>query len=163
MTAQPALTFEDAEFAIDGVNAAMIEEDWDEAWPWLEKAIVRFPQVRQKYTEASIYRRLMRGEMQLWVAWAIREEKVIGAVVTEIVTEPKHPDKLFMAIPLVGGEQWHRWGDSMWNTLKAWGRAQNCTHVLAYGRKGWQRLYGFDEIGKTGDGILVMIRRLKEH
>lgn len=161
MTGQ-ALALEEAEFAVDGVRADNIEEEWDEAWPYLERAIARFPEVQNKFSEASIYRKLMRGEMQLWIALAISDVRMIGAVVTEIITDPKHPGKLFMAIPLVGGEQWHKWGDSMWNTLKAWGRSKGCTHALGYGRKGWQRLYGFDPVGKTEDGVLVMIRKLKE-
>lgn len=157
-----ALKLEDAEFAIDGVRPDMLDNDWDEAWPYLERAIDRFPTVRHRYTEASLYRRIMRGETQLWIAWDVLEEGITGAVATEIITDPKHPDKLFMAIPLVGGDKWNKWGDAMWNTLKAWGRSKGCTHALGYGRKGWQRLYGFDPVGKTEDGVMVMIRKLKD-
>lgn len=156
------LKLEDADYAIDGVRADELDDDWDEAWPYLERAIARFPQVHGKYTETSLYRRIMRGETQLWIAWDLHEECITGAAATEIITDDKHPDKLFMAIPLVGGDKWNKWGDAMWNTLKAWGRSKGCTHALGYGRKGWQRLYGFDPVGKTEDGIMVMIRKLKD-
>lgn len=157
-----ALKLEDAEYAIDGVGPEELDADWDQAWPYLERAIERFPNVRNQYTEASLYRRVMRGETQLWIAWDVGEEAITGAVATEIITDPKYPGQIFAAIPLVGGDNWNKWGDAMWLTIKAWARSHGCSHVLAYGRKGWQRLYGFDPVGKTEDGILVMARKLKD-
>jgi hypothetical protein len=157
-----SIALEYAEYAIDGVLPEQLNDDWDDAWPWLEKAIDRFPHIRNKYTEASIFRKILSSEKQLWIAWSIHDECIVGAAITEIIIESKYPNELLMAIPLVGGKGWNKWGDSLWNTLKAWGRSKGCTYALGYGRKCWQRLYGFDPIGKTEDGIIVMIRRLKD-
>ncbi len=157
---QPAIAW-----AVDGVARGDLEQVWDGAWPYLLDAIKRGARlgVTKSYTEAEVYRNLMRGEQQLWIGWSYAENRVVGAVLTEIFDDDKHPGHKFLSIPLVGGEHWMEWGDTMWILLKQWGRAKGCTAALAYGRKGWSRLYGFDECGMSEDGIPVFIRRLKEH
>lgn len=152
-------------WAVDGVPGAELEHVWDSAWPYLERAIRRGMRMgsAKPYTEAEIYRNLMRGEQQLWIGWSYAENRLVGAVITEMFNDDKYPGHKFLSIPLIGAEHWMEWGDTMWNLLKSWGRSKGCTDALAYGRKGWARLYGFDECGTTEDGIPMFIRRLKEH
>lgn len=161
----PPLDMSGVRWAVDGVARDNLEHVWEEAWPYLQWAIKRgiAMGVSKPYTEAEVYRNIMRGEQQLWIGWSYEEDRVVGAVLTEITTDSSHPGHKFLSIPLVGGEHWMNWGDSMWILLKKWGVAQGCTEALAYGRKGWSRLYGFDQIGKTEDGVPVFLRRLKEH
>jgi hypothetical protein len=151
------------EWAIDGVLRQDLHHVWDDAWPYLERAIERFPQASSKYDEKTVLRELLAGRMQLWIGLSFATDSVTGAVLTEVMTDDRYPGMVFMSIPLLGADNWMKWGDTMWNTLKAWGSAQGCTHALGYGRKGWSRLYGFDAIGKTEDGIDIYIRRLKAH
>lgn len=154
---------ESPEVIIDGVLSHHVPLFWNQAWPWLQKAIKRFPQVRRKMNAPRILNDLAHSRAQLWIAWDREEGKCIGAILTEVTLNRGHPDKVLLEIPLVGGTRWNEWGDEIWNLLKAWGRAQGCTHVVAYGRKGWMRLYGFEHYGETDDGIAIMYRELKEH
>lgn len=161
----PPLDMSGVRWAVDGVARGDLEHVWDASWTYLLDAIKRGAAmgVSKPYTEAEVYRNLMRGEQQLWIGWSYGESKVVGAVLTEIFNDDKHPGHKFLSIPLVGADHWMEWGDTMWNLLKKWGAAMGCTDALAYGRKGWSRLYGFDQCGKTEDGVSVFIRRLKEH
>lgn len=151
------------DWAVEGVPRQHLHHVWGKAWPYLQLAVNRFPQVQNKLTDDIVFDRLCSGSMQLWIGWSYADDDVCGAVLTEIITDEKHPGMVFMSIPLVGGDHWMAWGDTLWNTLKAWGSANGCSHALGYGRKGWMRLYGFDPAGKTEDGIPRFIRKLKAH
>ena len=145
----------------EGVQARDLAHVWDDVWPYLRKAIDRFPNAELPYTEEEIVRRLFRKTMQLWIGWNVEEHRVSGALITEITHDDKHPGKVFCSVPLVGGERWNEWGDDLWNEVKKWAVEKGCTHALGYGRKGWKRLYGFDDCGTTQDGIPMFVRRLK--
>jgi hypothetical protein len=149
------------DWAVEGVPVENITDVWAEAWPFLQKAIVRFPNVAEPFTEQMLLESFVSRLRQLWIAWDFVQECIAGALVTEIVTGDKWPGAKGLSIPLVGGRDWNKWGDAMWTTIKAWGVSHRCTHALGYGRKGWCRLYGFDKIGKTADGIDIFVRRLK--
>lgn len=148
-------------YLVDGVRVEHIHRVWEDVWPYLERAIARFPNVPQPYTEGDILTALMRQEMQLWIGWDAVEQRPCGALVTEITKEAKHPDKVFLSIPLVGADNWNAWGDGLWSILKEWGVAHGCTHALGYGRRGWTRLYGFVDCGTTDGGLPMFVRTLK--
>lgn len=134
---------------------------WDRAWPFISKAVERFPNIPDKFTEGMVLERLFRKEFQLWVCWDTFEDKPVGALITEIISDEKHPGKVFMSIPLVGGSNWNAWGDALWSLIKGWGIEKGCTHALGYGRRGWSRWYGFVECGTTDGGLPMFVRTLK--
>jgi hypothetical protein len=146
---------------IDGVRVSNLLHVWDDCWPYLERAVNRIPDLPRRHNEAMILSKLYKRQMQLWVAWDVDRNRACGAVVTEIIGRDDHPDKTFLSIPFVGGEGWNNWGDAMWTLLKQWGAHHGCTHALGYGRKGWKRLYGFVDCGKTSDGVPMFVRTLK--
>lgn len=134
---------------------------WNAAWPFLSKAIARFPDVPVPFTEGDILKSLFARKMQLWIGWNIECHEVVGSLLTEIIRDEEHSDKVFLSIPLVGADDWNAWGDDLWNMLKAWGAEHGCTHALGYGRRGWTRLYGFVECGTTDGGLPMFVRTLK--
>ena len=134
---------------------------WDRAWPFISKAVERFPNIPDKFTEGMVLERLFRKEFQLWVCWDTYQDEPVGALITEIISDEKHPGKVFLSIPLVGGLRWNAWGDGLWNLIKAWGIEKGCTHALGYGRRGWMRWYGFIECGTTDGGLPMFVRTLK--
>lgn len=143
-----------------GVPVEDLHIVWSRAWPYLEKAINRFPNVTEKFNEGEVLRRLFAKEFQLWICWDVDRNIPVGALTTEIITDEKHPGKTFLSIPLVGGDGWNTWGDALWSLIKAWGIEKGCTHALGYGRRGWTRLYGFVECGKTDCGLPKFVRTL---
>lgn len=150
-----------AEWIVEGVPRDSIHHVWADAWPYLESAIKRFPQVSKPYSEENILADLVKGTSQLWIGWSVLENRLVGALITDISQDAKFPGAKFLSIPLVGAEHWMKWGDTLWNVLKSWGAHKGCTHALGYGRKGWTRLYGFSQVGTTSDGIPVFMRKLK--
>ena len=148
-------------YVADGVPLANLHHVWAETWPFLEKAIARFPNVPVKYTEGDLLKSLFAREMQLWIGWDVDENRPVGALITEITRDPRHPDKVFLSIPLVGAENWNAWGDDLWTLIKAWGVEHGCTHALGYGRRGWMRLYGFVDCGTTDGDLPMFVRTLK--
>lgn len=144
-----------------GVPVEDLHYVWDRAWPFLQKAIRRFPNVPVPYTEGMVLAELFNKRQQLWICWDVDRNTPAGAVITEIVTDEKHPGKVFMSVPLVGGVEWNKWGDTLWSLLKAWGIEKGCTHALGYGRRGWTRWYGFVECGTTDGGLPMFVRTLK--
>lgn len=134
---------------------------WSRAWPYLKKAVDRFPNIHRKFTEGEVLRRLFAKDFQLWICWDTDNQKPVGALITEILNDEKHPDKMFLSVPLVGGDGWNDWGDDLWSLIKAWGVEKGCTHALGYGRLGWMRLYGFVEFGTTADHLPRFVRTLK--
>ena len=147
-------------YIVDGVKVADLHHVWEETWPFLEKALKRFPDVPQP-NEGDILKSLFAKDMQLWIGWDTVEQRPIGGLITEITKDERHPGKVFLSIPLVGGENWNAWGDALWTILKAWGVANGCTHALGYGRRGWTRLYGFVDCGTTDGGLPMFVRTLK--
>ena len=151
---------EKAEWIVEGIPRSNLHHVWDDAWPYLKRAIDQFPDVEKPFTEDELLADIILGKRQLWMGWSIAEDKLVGALITDISTDANYPDCKFMSIPLLGADHWMKWGDTLWNVLKSWGAQQGCTHALGYGRKGWTRLYGFTQVGKTSDGIPIFMRKL---
>jgi len=148
-------------YSVTGVLVRDLHHVWTDAWHYLFLAVSRFPNVPEKYTEGEVLSALFSGRMQLWIGWDNDRDELRGALLTEIVKDETHPDKVFLSIPLVGADEWNAWGDELWNMLKAWGAENGCTHALGYGRRGWMRLYGFVECGTTDGGLPMFVRTLK--
>ena len=128
-------------YVVDGVKVADLHRVWDDVWPFLDKAIARFPDVPVPFTEGDILKALFAKDMQLWIGWDTEQHRPVGALITEITHDFRHADKTFLSIPLVGAENWNAWGDELWSLIKRWGIENGCTHALGYGRRGWMRLY----------------------
>lgn len=146
---------------VDGIRADHILHIWDDAWPYLQEAVNRIPGADKIYSEAYVLSSLYKKEFQLWYAWNIPEDRVTGAVTTEILDDAEHPGMRFLHIQLCGADGWNQWGDDMWTLLKDWGVSQGCTHAIICGRKGWKRLYGFVDCGSAPDGRPLYVRSLK--
>ncbi len=149
-------------YVVDGVPVGELHHVWETVWPFLQKAIDRFPNVPNKYNEGLVLQRLFSKDMQLWIGWDCAHHKAVGALVTEIVHDKRHPGKVFLSIPLVGGDNWNAWGDAIWTLIKAWGIEQGCTHALGYGRRGWTRLYGFVDCGTTDGNLPMFVRTIRK-
>lgn len=143
-----------------GVPVEDLHHVWAAVWPFVQKAIDRFPNVENKFTEGTVLQRLFAKELQLWIGWDVDTNRPVGALITEIITDERHPGKIFMSIPMVGGEKWNMWGDALWRMVKAWGLEQGCTHALGYGRRGWTRWYGFVDCGTTDNGLPMFVRSI---
>ena len=82
-------------------------------------------------------------KQQVWIAF--EENKVFGAVVTEILTYPRMTT---LMMHFTGGIELKRWKKPMLETLQRYGKEKNCDLIESYGRSGWGKVFkndGFKE------------------
>ena len=82
---------------------------------------------------------LAGGNQQLWAAY--EDERVYGAVVTEIVTYPRMQA---LVMHFTGGIELPRWKPQMLESLQVFGKENNCDIIESYGRPGWERVFKDD-------------------
>lgn len=152
-----ARTITPSSVIVDGVPSSDLGYVYEDCWPYLAKALARSPQTPETFTKETLLDFLLIRRGQLWIAWDT-DEGVIGAVTT-LLTTKYGP---FLEVPLIGGIRFAEWGKSLLTTLDRFGLEKGCTHMIGFGRKGWMRVYGFKEFGRTDDGVLIMVRELKE-
>jgi len=145
---------------VEGVPAANLEHVWRAAWGYLEPAATRFASAAEQWEAQGLLLALETEQAQLWIAWDMVHEMMVGAGVTQVAL--KDGVKL-LEVPLVGGIGFLRWGPTFWRLLRDWGLAQGCEIAVGCGRIGWCRLFGFEVQGRLADGRYVMTRPLAEN
>lgn len=157
----------DADYAIEGVpDARSVFVAWRRAWELLGPAVDRFP-VETPWTSAAACHAAAIGDAQLWIAYSWQRRRIEGAVFGRILNGPDlAPNNRVYECPLVGGEHMSEWGGRMFGMIRDWATAQGCDYLTGFGRRGWIKLFGFQEFGKTKDGLPVLalpLKRVKEH
>ena len=133
---------------------------WAEAWPYLKKSIDSFPNVRNPYTLKGLLTDLLVHKAQLWIAWNIPEDKLYGAVVTEILTDLDRRNSRVLCIAIIGGDRLHEWAHSLWDVIREWAIHNGCEIVVYRGRKGWSRMFGLSYVKHDEDNIPLYYRRI---
>ena len=129
---------------IEGIPAAMVLLVWEEARPWVARAL----EIEGgHFAEEDIRAALLSRDMQLWVVRAAENpasaapdagRRIRGILVTEIV---RYPRRTVCRLVLAGAEDGARAEWLAWRPLiDAWARANGCDLVELYGRPGWARL-----------------------
>jgi len=78
-------------------------------------------------------------DYQLWIAF--EDDKIYGAVVTEIV---QYPRCKMLAMQFTGGIELKKWKGPMLSLLKRWARDNGCDKIESPGRPGWARVFKND-------------------
>ena len=76
---------------------------------------------------------LVRGQKQLWIVYD--DDQYTKAVATTEINQWPKARKL--RIVHLAGEDMDQWFDELINTLEYFARQNVCTHIEAYGRRGW--------------------------
>ena len=152
----------DPDYAIEGVpDARSVFVAWRRAWELLGPAVDRFP-VETPWTSAAACHAAAIGEAQLWIAYSWKRRRIEGAVFGRILDGPDlAPNNRVYECPLVGGDHMGEWGGRMFAMIRDWATAQGCDYLTGFGRVGWKRLFGFQEFGRTKDGLPVLALPLK--
>lgn len=149
-------------WVIDGCLRYHIPDVWPVVWPIVKRAVDRFP-CEDQFTEAEILTHLVKGEMQLWLIEDLKAQKIAAAAITSIIEDDEHfPGQRVFEVPFVAGYGMKRWIGALLRLLSEYGKSHGAEVMLGYGRKGWERVVGFDTIGETTSGIRVMARTLIE-
>lgn len=126
-------------------------------WELFEPAVDRAPQ-EIRYTYEELLDEIAKKETQVWIIVDIQDDEIVGGFTTTIATDTRFPGVTIMEIPLVAGKQMRGWLGIVLKILNAWGLEQGADIMVAYGRKGWQRVAGFEYHGDSPDGVRIMVR-----
>lgn len=113
-----------------------VEGCWDQIEGYLEGAA---KYTYGRYTVQDIKDCITDYDYQLWVAF--EDDKIYGAVVTEIV---HYPQCKMLSMQFTGGVELKKWKNPMLDILQRWARDNRCEKIESPGRPGWARVFRDD-------------------
>lgn len=117
---------------LTGIPAGRVASVWPAVAPMLARAL---DHGQGDYGLDDIRALLLDRSCQLW-AW-IEDGAIAACCVTTIIVYPR---RKVCGLMLVGGKGLARWLDAAQPVIAAWARAQGCTQLEGYARKGWLRV-----------------------
>ena len=113
--------------------------DIDQVWADIESYIEGAAKYTHgRYTADDIRQTFKEGGQQLWIAY---DEKIYGAVITEIV---EYPQMKALIMHFTGGIELSKWKDEMLSVLRSFAKDANCKTIESFGRTGWKKVFSKD-------------------
>lgn len=160
-TCQTTEMEQEPKWAIDGVPSASIADVWPTVWPILKTAVDVAPE-DVRFKEDELLKLLINREMQLWVIADVSHHKIVASAVTSIIDVDQYlPGAKALEIPFVAGSDMGGWVGALERLLSMYGYSNGAKYLFGYGRKGWERMAEFKNIGYTASGIRVMAKVIK--
>jgi hypothetical protein len=111
------------------------------AWPQIESYMEGAAKYTfGRYNVADIKQGLLTKPQQLWIAFDA-ENKVYGAVVTEVIS---YPQMRSLVMHFTGGEELEKWKPAMLKILQRFAKENGCAVIESYGREGWSKVFKND-------------------
>ncbi len=127
--------------------SVVLSEHIELVWPKIEAYIKGAADYTyNRFTADDIKKDLSNRPQQLWIAYD--EEKIYGAVVTEIIVYPRMTT---LMMHFTGGEKLPRWKQPMLKLLQRFAKDHGCSVIESYGRPGWEKVFrndGYKEVFK---------------
>jgi len=122
------------------IITVVLPEDYDNVWHLIHEYMVGAAKYTHgRYTVEDIKRCLSENPMQqLWVAY---DDKVYGAVITEII---QYPQMKALVMHFTGGIELPKWKDDMLILLRRFAKDYGCKTIESFGRTGWKRVFKND-------------------
>jgi len=111
------------------IDPRRIAQFWPHVAPLLKAAVVR----TDLCAFDEIERDVLAGDSLLWLAWSGAIE---AAVITSLI---KTDTSKVCVLTACGGKDMRRWL-ALLETIEAYARAEGCSRMRIFGRKGWQRV-----------------------
>lgn len=118
------------------VPTQYVDTCWDKVAPLLNKAA---DYTYGRYDIDDIYTSITDYDHILWVA--LKEGKIVGAVVTNTVVYPK---RKVLCMSFCGGEGLKDWKQEMLSLLQRYARDTGCDAIEATARRGWAKVFEND-------------------
>lgn len=122
--------------SVYGVLSTDIDLVWEQCVPYLKRALEYSD---GKYSLESIKKGLESRSMQLWI---YMKGDIKACMVTQIVN---YPIKKVCLIMFLGGSLMHEWLRFM-TMIEEWSRSNKCDAMEIYGRPGWAKVLGWEQI-----------------
>jgi len=113
----------------------MIPYMWDRVKGHIQRGLER----GSNYSLDDVFIGLCDQSMQLWIA---ESTDIVAALVTTIQTKD---DTTYCLLLCAGGSAMNEWADCL-PALEDWARDNGCSELRIYGRRGWIRQLGFEEM-----------------
>ena len=120
--------------------SAILPEHYDDVWTHIHDYMVGAAKYTHgRFTVEDIKQQLHNNNnQQLWIAY---DDKVYGAVITEIIT---YPQMKTLIMHFTGGVELPKWKDDMLALLRRFAKDHQCKVIESYGRTGWKRIFKND-------------------
>lgn len=119
----------------------VLPEDIDLIWGHVEKymkAAARYTHGRYEVDDIKYH--VQGGRVQqLWIAYT--DDKVYGAVITEIM---EYPRMRVLVMHFTGGVELPLWKDDMLALLRRFAKDHECKVIESIGRAGWKKVFKED-------------------
>jgi hypothetical protein len=119
-----------------GVLSDEVNDVWFEVLPLIESALEYGD---GKYDTHSIYQKLKSREMQLWLSL---NKGIEALCITQIQI---YPQKKVCLLHVVAGRDMNHWLQFL-DEIETWAKQQGCQSLEAYGRPGWKKVTGWEQI-----------------
>lgn len=121
------------------IVTAVLPQDYDAIWHLIHEYMIG----AAKYTHGrfeveDIRERLNNPMQQLWIAY---DDKVYGAVITEIISYPRMKS---LVMHFTGGIELSKWKNEMLAVLREFAKDNKCDVIESYGRRGWEKVFKND-------------------
>lgn len=117
----------------------VLPEDYDNFWHLIQEYMDGAAKYTYgRFTVEDILEGLKTKDQQLWIAY---DDKVYGAVVTEIA---EYPQMKSLVMHFTGGIELPKWKDEMLALLRRFAKDQGCKTIESFGRTGWKRIFKND-------------------
>lgn len=116
-------------YQIRGIPSEMVPGLWHYAEPYIKRAL---DHTSGELLPNDLKAACLDRSVQLWLA--VKNNRVVGAVTTEIVTYPQRKHCRIITLAGSGADEWTRGLDE---TLTEWAKTQGCQSMEAYVRKGY--------------------------
>lgn len=117
-----------SDFIVRGIPAAIVPKMWEFALPYIKRAL---DHTSGEVAPDDLLKLCVERAMQLWLV--NHENRVVGAVTTEIVT---YPHRKHCRVVTLAGSDFANWLPIIDATLCEWATAQGCDALESYVRKG---------------------------
>lgn len=104
---------------------------WAEVTPWLERALKR----NTRYDVDDVKGLIFNGSFQLWLAV---DSEIQAVCVTELL---QYPQEKWARVLILTGRKRGAWQGIYKDTIEKWAKAEKCTGVESFARKGWARVF----------------------
>lgn len=122
------------------IITAVLPEDVENVWHLIHDYMIGAAKYTHgRYEVQDIKDQLLRNpRQQLWLAY---DDKVYGAVITEVMT---YPQMKTLIMHFTGGVELPKWKDEMLSVLRRFAKDQQCKVIESYGRTGWKKVFKND-------------------
>lgn len=111
------------------------------AWPQVESYMAGAAEYTYgRYNVEDIKQGVLTKPQQLWIAFDA-DNKILGAVVTEIVVYPRMRS---LVMHFTGGVDLKSWKPDMLSMLQRFAKENGCDVIESYGREGWGKVFKND-------------------